>query len=240
MFEFLSLLRNKETLNAISDETYASNVRKMILEAEPGGRAMTVIAYKNLWMPVLSSMKHQSEGKFPDFSLENLIAWQIEDAQRAAHQNDKVNAIRFIWFATAACVMRMDWTIVNRHREFEEVGAEIWLALASSGAHIGPLTKDSAIWTPEEKARYSGLSTARDGICYVLNFVMPDRYLRMSQFQSLFDQNDLFINDHAGLEGRRPYVYKMPTAEERAEILREAERLIAQRGTSPSRKGPTS
>lgn len=60
-------------LDAISDETYASDVRQMILEAEPSARTMTVIAYETLKVLYMVSMKLKSEGKYPEFSLESLI-----------------------------------------------------------------------------------------------------------------------------------------------------------------------
>jgi hypothetical protein len=106
--------------------------------------------------------------------------------------------------------------VINRHPELEQVGAEIWLALASSGAHIVPLTKDSAIWTDEEKSWYSGLSDARDGISHVLNFVVPERYLRMTAFETFAEQNNLFIVKHSE---RRPSVFKETTPEERATTM---------------------
>jgi hypothetical protein len=192
-------------LDAISDETYASDVRKMILEEEPGGRTMTVIAYETLKVIYAYSVKLKSEGKYPEFSLESLIASTIEQGKKAKSQNDEINWRRFTWFATAASVMRLDWAVIKRHPELVQVGAEIWLALASSGAHIVPLTKDSAIWTDEEKFRYSGLSDAGDGIAHVLNFVVPERYLRMTEFQTFAEQNNMFIVKHSE---SRPSAFK--------------------------------
>jgi hypothetical protein len=115
-------------LDAISDETYASDVRKMILEEEPGGRTMTVIAYETLKVIYAYSMKLKSEGKYPEFSLESLIASTIEQGKKAKSQNDEINWRRFTWFATAASVMRLDWAVIKRHPELAQVGAEIWLA----------------------------------------------------------------------------------------------------------------
>jgi hypothetical protein len=90
------------------------------------------------------------------------------------------------------------------------------LALASSGAHIVPLTKDSAIWTDEEKFRYSLLSDARDGIAHILNSVVPERYLRMTEFQTFAEQNNLYIVKHSE---SRPSVFKETTPEERYTTL---------------------
>jgi TPR repeat protein len=112
--------------------------------------------------------------------------------------------------------MRLDWAVIKRHPELVQVGAEIWLALASSGAHIVSLTKDSAIWTDEEKFRYSRLSDAGDGIAHVLNFVVPERYLRMTEFQTFAEQNNLFIIKHSE---SRPSVFKETTPEEKATTI---------------------
>jgi hypothetical protein len=77
-------------LDAISDETYASDVRKMILEAEPSGRTMTVIAYETLKVIYAYSMKLKSEGKYPEFSLESLIASTIEQGKRRKVKTTKL------------------------------------------------------------------------------------------------------------------------------------------------------
>jgi hypothetical protein len=105
--------------------------------------------------------------------------------------------------------MRLDWAVIKRHPELVQVGAEIWLALASSGAHIVPLTKDSAIWTDEEKFRYSLLSDARDGIAHILNSVVPERYLRMTEFQTFAELTNCVTR----------YVDRYSVICERADIL---------------------
>jgi len=162
-----------KALLLLPDQRYATIIRDYLEHAEPGSRAMFIVAYDNLRMLVNADYSAaRKKGESP-LRVEGFIRLLAEQWERAIE--DEINSRRYSWFLQAALIGRLD-KLSRQDMTLQTLGAECWVLLAGSAKHLNALIRSNIVWKDEEKWAYEHLKKEDEFIRHVLTSTLPAHY----------------------------------------------------------------
>ncbi|MEQ1717037.1 MAG: hypothetical protein ABL907_13805 [Hyphomicrobium sp.] len=176
-----------ESVFPVNSREYADFVSGMVRAADSATLAMSAVAYENL-QPAIGALETVSSTGSVD--VDKLLAAAYRQMDVSA--SDPINSRRWTWFAMALHLVRLD-RMAEANPSLRRQAAANWLLVADAGKSIPKLLEWNEVWKPEEKIWFNETKIEKDGIEYVLLFMMP-RIYRADQLVRLFaDRHDIIL-----------------------------------------------
>ncbi len=105
---------------------------------------------------------------------------------------DPINSRRFVWFAMAMHVTRLD-KLAAHDPAMAEQAVTLWLQLADAGKYIPRLLENNIVWKADEKVWFDTTTTEKDGMRYVVALAMPRAYRRHARARVFAEQHDFLL-----------------------------------------------
>jgi hypothetical protein len=174
----------------LSDRGFIGTVARMMAEAPLASGTMVLIALANLG-PIMSVNFEMAKNKpgLPQ-TLDGFIAFLAASAEK---QTDEIAKRRVQWFFIAAMVRRASERAAASPALID-AAAEIWIALAKSGALLAETVPRNALWQDDEKDWFTHIKDEKAGISYVLNHMLPTQFKKQRDIQALADEHAVFIS----------------------------------------------
>lgn len=180
----------------LDDTEFIGSVRRSVVDSHKAALVMWLVAYQNL--NALKSVTFQAAKSEKSKGLP-----QTDDefisflAHMAENQPEDLAKRRMQWFFLASLLDGAR----RRARQVDgllDILAEIWAAMARSGALLPTVYRVNLLWSEDEKEWFRHLSDERSGVDYVLNFMTPSIIRKHPKIQSVAAEYDIYVSQSPG------------------------------------------